>query len=695
MNWEVVTSYPWWLYALCVLFSGLLSYALYFWRSNRDTEVFTVGQNRFLTGLRWLGLFLLLFLLFAPLLKLVRPDVIEPKVVVLLDHSQSVIGLSDSTEQQAYLETLTSELRSQVDDRYNMMFIPFGEQILLDEESTSPLKRTNITGAVNAIQDLYAGENHVATVLVSDGIVTAGASPELVSASWRTPVHTIGLGDTTIKRDIRIKSVVTNDVAFLGNSFPIRVTVSGTRLDNDPFTILITFDGKEVGRFVRSGISGSYFEQFNVQVDAEKVGNLPIVASVSALNNEEQTDNNRQINYIEVLDNQQEVVLFAGSPHPDVASIQNALNRRDNIKLQYLSDGRISDEQLANADLFILHDPFSSPEGNNIWQKVSSSTKPVWFIEGNGRLNNAVLKYLGLTASSFSKSFNDAEPVLNPDFQSFELSEAQKEMLKKAPPLTTPFNRYTLNSAKPFIFQQIGSVKTDQILWSVNDQGKARGAFTAGMGLWKWRMYEFRRTGSHQAFDELISSTVQYLSIQEDKRRFVVKPVKQLINEGEEVLFQGSLLNKNLKKVTEPDVRLNLSNGEDEFTYSMSKDSQDYFATIKGLPPGKYTYNGVVEYDGETLFSKGGFTVKEVLVETYNTVANHFLLRKVAKQTGGGFYPSGNWNGLVDKLNASNYPALRVSESWYRDFIHLRWFFFLTAFVFFLEWFFRKFWGSY
>lgn len=637
----------------------------------------------------------MLFLLFAPLLKLIRPDVVEPKVTVLLDYSQSVVGLKDSASQKAFYQNLQDRLTQSVDNRYELIFVPFGDNVFVNTAPQKPTKRTNITAAVNAINDLYMGENHIASILVSDGIVTSGASPELVSTSWRNPVYTIGVGDTTVKRDVKIKTIVTNDVAFLGNTFPVRLHVSGERLSQDPLTIKAFYNGKEVDRWVRSPITGTYYEQFDLLMKADKPGNFPITVTVSALKDEEQTSNNTLTKYIEVLDNKQEILLFAGAPHPDVAALNNALKQKENIQITMVTNESVLNRVVEKSDLLILHDPFSSTHGRALWQKASSLYKPMWFIQGRGNLSNSELNYMGMSASAFSKTLNEAEPILNTKFQSFSLDAAQLDMVKKAPPLITPFNRYKLTTAKPLMYQQIGSVKTDQVLWTVNDQGHARTSFTAGVGLWKWRMYEFRRLGSHRAFDELVASTVQFLSIRKDKRRFVVKPVKQLVNEGEEVLFQGSLLNRNLQKTTEPDVRINLFNGKGEFVYTMSKDSQNYFASIKGIPPGKYSYNGAVEYDGERLFSKGSFTVKEVLLETYNTVANHFLLRQISRQTGGKFYGKTNYSELVNQLNKWQYPSLKVSESWYRDFIHLRWFFFLLALTLAVEWFLRKFWGSY
>ena len=58
--------------------------------------------------------------------------------------------------------------------------------------------------------------------------------------SYNFPVYSIALGDTNIYKDIGIDNVLINDISFLGNSFPLEVSLASKleNLDNSKLIIL-------------------------------------------------------------------------------------------------------------------------------------------------------------------------------------------------------------------------------------------------------------------------------------------------------------------------------------------------------------------------------------------------------------------------------------------------------------------------
>lgn len=75
-----------WLLVLCALGAAALTY----WSYRRTTPPLSRGRRLLLGGLRFLALFLVLFLLFQPVLRRVLRTEEPPVLAVLIDNSRSL-----------------------------------------------------------------------------------------------------------------------------------------------------------------------------------------------------------------------------------------------------------------------------------------------------------------------------------------------------------------------------------------------------------------------------------------------------------------------------------------------------------------------------------------------------------------------------------------------------------------------------
>jgi hypothetical protein len=85
-------------------------------------------------------------------------------------------------------------------------------------------KSTNLSSLLSGIKNAQEGNNLSDVVLLTDGIVNEGINPS--SEKFTFAVHTVGLGDTIPKKDIAVKSIYANKIAYLGNKFPIQADIS-------------------------------------------------------------------------------------------------------------------------------------------------------------------------------------------------------------------------------------------------------------------------------------------------------------------------------------------------------------------------------------------------------------------------------------------------------------------------------------
>ena len=92
-------------------------------------------------------------------------------------------------------------------------------------------------------EKLY-NRNVAGGIIASDGCYNAGLNPEYLSYNF--PVYSIALGDTTRYKDIRVADVLKNDIAFLGNNFPLEISIASNVKKRESTKLNIWNDGKKV-----------------------------------------------------------------------------------------------------------------------------------------------------------------------------------------------------------------------------------------------------------------------------------------------------------------------------------------------------------------------------------------------------------------------------------------------------------------
>ena len=228
--------------ALGVVIALVLAIIPYF----RVSYPWSRSMSVFLGTLRFLGIFLLFLLLLNPLLRQLKNRTEAPIVAVLYDHSESIKMMTDSVALQglqADLEALGTSLEGQ---NINVDYWNLNQQLASAAALQSSVAPTsNLSGALNEVTETYQGINLAAVVLVSDGIYNRGVSPTYYQFS--KPVFTLGLGDTIPVKDLSIKSIKSNTVAYQGNQFPVEVIVEQEGFENQEKTITIRKNGKVFG----------------------------------------------------------------------------------------------------------------------------------------------------------------------------------------------------------------------------------------------------------------------------------------------------------------------------------------------------------------------------------------------------------------------------------------------------------------
>jgi len=536
-------------------------------------------------------------------------------------------------------------------------------------------------------------------VLAGDGIYNRGADPLYASDNAPYSIYTIAMGDTTQQKDIVITRVNYNRIAFLGNDFPVEITVTAHKCAGVQSKINVSSGNQQFYNesFTVAGERNTRI--FTAKLTASKPGIQKYRISVSPAQGEITTSNNYQDIFVEVLDGRQKILLLQSAPHPDISALKQAIEKNRNYSVDnfMLSDFSGS---VASYSLVILH---QIPSVNDVGFQVTNQLKtlpiPVLYIIGaqsNIPAYNSLMTGL-MIPQALNNSFNEATGILNPGFNLFSLGTEIEHILPEFPPLSVPFSQYKPGTASQvMLYQKIGNVNTRIPLILFNQGVDHKSATITGEGIWRWRLANYVKTGNQMAFDELFTRIIQYLAVKEDKSQFRVM-LKNNFIESEAVEMDAELYNDSYQLVNEPEVNIVISDAnKKDFPYAFTRTANAYYLNAGSLPPGDYKYKASTQFAGKAYQKTGIFTVMALNVESTNTVANHVLLNNIAsRHKGKMLYPA--QLDQIDQLLADrdDLKTIAYTQKRYTDLVSFLPLLLLLLVLLSTEWFLRKRNGSY
>lgn len=692
-------QYPTWYLLFCLL-AGL-AYALILYYRDSTFRELSSRLNLLLGTLRFLTVSALAALLLSPLLKSAEIDTQKPVVILAQDESESVLsGFSeaDRTSYQSQFQGLSESLS----DKFEVKQYAFGSSVREEIPFSFEDKITNISDFLGDIYDLYTNQNLGAIVMATDGIYNEGSNPIYSSSKLAVPIYTVALGDTTPKRDIILKRVFHNKIAYLGDKFSIQIDVAGQNAagSNTTLTVYKVQNGnlRKLQEQVLSIDKNDYFHTEELILDADEAGVQRYRIALSPIPDEVTTGNNSKDIFIDVLDARQKILVVGNSPHPDLTALkqQITLNKNYQVEIAYIEN---FSKQLADYDMLILHQlPSVRNEARVILDEAKNRKIPIFFIVGSQTNLNALNRNQRMvTIRRSAPTANEVQGRLAPNFNLFTTSEDFARELSVFPPLTAPFGDFNVEAdGQVFLYQRIGRIDTRFPLLIMGESEGQRQGVLCAEGIWKWRLFDYLQHQNHEVFNELISKSVQYISVKEDKRRFRVSLSKNIFNENEQVLFDAELYNSSYELVNEPDVSMVITDGSGkEFNFVFNKTGRAYSLNAGFLPVGNYNYKANVFSNGENLSFSGQFSVEPIQLEVYETAADHGLLRLLSEKFGGQMVYPAQLSSVNDLLEQQNIKPIIYETSKTRSVINLKWIFFLLLGLLSAEWVLRRYFGAY
>ncbi|MFV0378732.1 MAG: hypothetical protein ACK5JD_15675 [Mangrovibacterium sp.] len=675
------------LIAALVLAFGL---TLLLYRVQKENTWFSKSQTITLAVLRFLGLFIVMVLLLEPAIELNKRYTQKPVLIVAFDNSESVQHEVKTSEE------LINKAK-QAFPGFETEFWSFGEISQKSDLLTASELHSDYGKLFQTVQDQYLGKTIGAMILIGDGLFNSGIDPVFAAAKLPFPVFTVGVGDSTSRADASILKVTTNPTTYLENSFPVEINLMYRQFSGKQSVLTIWEDDKLVHKSEIAIPGNEYFKQEVVRIQASKPGLHRYRASVDEFADEQNTSNNSFEFSIQVIEQKQRILLLAHGAHPDLAALIKVIEPRKSYEYELITDSKTNFNP-ENYDLFILHQlPDKTTANSPSIQAILKSKRPVLWILGH-QSSLSVLNNLSLGfAIGNNQGYEMAYPAPNNGFNLFTTERYWAEQARNWPPLQVPFADIQLKGDwQVLLNQQLRQVDTNRPLLFLGRPVDTKLGVVLGEGIWQWRVQDYIENASFEQFDNMMLKIINYLIIKPGEDNFTVY-YKPRYAEDEDVVLSAELLNDSYQNVVAPDVKLTLSSENGlHYSYVFDKTDSQYQLNMGHLSAGTYSFDASVNWGEKVFREHGSFSVDKVQLEQINTQADFNLLYQLSASTGGRFFNQDQFGQLTELLNQQKeLSGTSIWQQVYLKFISLKFLFILLFLLLSLEWFLRKYWGSY
>ncbi|NPD86703.1 hypothetical protein HNS38_18200 [Lentimicrobium sp. L6] len=684
---------PLWLIIPILLVAIAIAALLYYRNSS-----FSKPLNYLLFFLRFCVILILALLLLNPYFFNETKDLQKPIIVVALDESESMLNGTDSTSLSESIQRNIDEIKQELSDTYELDFLSFHHQVNEQINFKFDGKRSDIGQVLKYTSEKYYMLPLTGIILLSDGQNNQGISPLHYAENQSTAIYPIIFGDTAKQKDVYIDAIFHNKVIRQNAKFPVDVVVQAEGFSGEKLTVRVEKAGRVLQQKEITLNSDNFNQEIRFELKATGSGLQSYSVRIPELENENNIKNNQSRFYIQSLESGNKILILGNNPHPDLGALASALRKVDGYEIDIKS---LSDYPFSTSDyqLIVLHGlPSLDQRSKRIFEQADFKNKALWYIWSTSSDIPSVTKNdFPWESNQQVAGFEYSELAPKEDFSSFKMPQNWARIYKTYPPLYVPFVKWQSVSQNDVIFQQsIRGFESGEVLMGLWSKGQLKRAFLAGEGLWKWRIYDYQSTGSHEQFNSLIQRVSRYLLTGVYDDRFNIQ-YQSIYNETDLIEWEAQVYNKAFETINEGDVSLQIKNelGE-EYDYLFSPQENGFSAPIGYLAAGSYSFKAKAQLPDTTLLEEGKFIVDAWNMEQARAGSNMELLKQMADLSGGSIYFPAQTSSLLEQLKNSPDAAQRYSITQeIINFIDLKWLALLLVLLLGTEWVLRKRFGSY
>ena len=700
-----------WLLVVCAVVAAALTY----WTYRRTVPRVSTARLAVLQGLRFAALFIVLFLLFEPIWRQFLRDERPPVLAVLVDDSQS-LGLEAESEGQPL--DLAATMRQTVGtlppvDGQTRLFA-FGSDVrALDAADSLHFggARTNIAQALDYVRDALQDQNLRGVLLISDGQYNTGRNPLYQAERYPVPIHTVAVGDTLRRRDLQIRRVTTNDIAYVEAELPVQIGLRAEGFSGEQVIVSLFRSGQLLGSSSVRLPEGTAEVPVDLTYTPSEEGLQQLSVTVTQLPGEVTYRNNSESFAVRVLKNKQRILLLAAAPSPDLATVRQLLQQDGNTEIvSFVQKGPRAFYEgafratLTDFDLMVLVGfPGRGADAAALQRVARAATDgtPLLFLLTRqtdlAAVRNALADVLPVSPQRNRTGFDEASFVATPRGEQHPILEIPQRPTSFGglPPLLYNQSRWQASpDARVLATIDMRGVQLDDPLLVIRRRTGSRSAALLGSGTWRWKNLPDDLDAYATFWPALFDNLTQWLTTPEDDRRVRVVPVQEIFGGGEAIQFTGQVYDESLNPVGDASVTMEVTAPDGaRYPYTMEAVGNGrYVLDVGTLPEGTYSYEASGTRNDVTLGTdNGSFAVGALTLEFKETRANAALLRQIAQRSGGQFFTPTALGTLPGALASDGtFTPVRFEEARETELWHLPIFFIIVVLLLTTEWVLRK-----
>lgn len=614
-------------------------------------------------AIRFFALLILLLLIMNPYFFSSEVIQKEPKILVLLDDSESVtIQKGEYNGLDSYSSTL-EELNLSSNSGIDVEYFTIGSNTI---QTASPdslsynQTETNFSLSISQIQELEDGFD--AGIIISDGIITFGRNPIIQASNLSIPLYTIALGDTSKTKDITLKNLMYNPSGFTNTRHIIEIEIAQNGfLNQSTFVKIVDSNGLIVDDREIQFITDEQTQSLSFEIELNEAGLQQFEVVVEALNDEWTIENNSSVISIDVSDSKTKILHVAYEIHPDVKMIRSILSSDDNIELStltWLGNNRYIESEIptiSEQELIIFHG--LPPSELSISILDGCLEKPSLYLQlPDSRVNpRGVLSEIELISNTGNQLYqvNITPNLANTDHPIMELPDVAFDGFS---PIISSLRSLSNSPEQTLLLKSnFQNIDTPNDILVVVERGNMR---RAAISAWGWyRLYQSPTDAERDFVTQLFANIAAWSANNPDDRKLKISPSRPVFNISDEVIINANLNNENGELEAEATIEITIDdNNGDKREFNMSNEGDGaYQLSISSLSSGLYSFSAEARKGERQIDTQNGeFLVQDSNSELINTIRNDEFLRSLATETGGSFFTFNSVSNFWETLETDN-----------------------------------------
>ncbi len=691
---EFLSRHLWLVIVFCL---ALLAASYFYYRRT------TPPLPKMLRGLLFVfrgAAFLALFLALAqPIISYNSVTQAKKKMAVLLDNStsmnQPLRPESDRTRLQEAEDVLNGPELARLRDNLDITTFAYAESLVVADQSQSlPGKMTDPGQALTQLRRQSAIDPYDYIMMVSDGRVTEGEDPGDVAAEYGRPVLAIAVGDSVRVEDIALDNVDYNEVVFAGKQTEIKAVVSQQGAFDGKLQIHLSDGNTVLTQRTDDPPGDGKTGEYTLTYTPSKPGRMFLNLEVTGPNDEANPKNNRRTFAVRVLKSKLNVLAYSSSVNQEYAFLNRFLKSRDDYEITRVIDAPGGDrlgerfpttqERLNSFDLVILIDPNLNRLSSHYDEFISYMTDrggAVLLLMGEEYDKSAPGNRLE-TLSPLAVSSARRSPVRYGKFHIVPNPQMTFHPVIKLAETREDIDAAWANQPPFSVSVPVDSVRSGSVTlgYLEGELGRGRDAAAAykryGAGkilafsvapFWNWAFLPIGVGSDVSIYNDFFAATIRWLTISDESDRLSFKPVKDVFQSGEEVVFEGFIRDEGFRPIEGAggDLVVVSADGDSSLVSIIPDPAREggYRANAGVLPPGSYTYHAQLAADSVKLGRlHGEFAVDDIDRETAFSAVDWNSLARAARNSGGVFASYNNLEPLLDAVDLDRVRVERTHE---------------------------------